>query len=185
MVVFFGGTNFFEGNEHFFQKLESALEVQRANRKFSGNLGDNILELYNVLVQIQLITSKTKRDVYYSKLGIPAVLRVAQRLNTSDLRKSEYIRKILNLGGEFPFEKLNFSYSSQKPHSRYQNFLVLSSFTRFLYFVPNILSRIVGITFQLKLTILIFLTKFTPKRCFQSKTENVNTTIKFCVFDII
>ena len=27
------------------------------------NLGHNILELYNVLVQIQLTTSKTKRDL--------------------------------------------------------------------------------------------------------------------------
>ena len=46
----------------FFQKFESTLEVQRAERKFSDNLGHNILELYNVLVQIRLTTSKTERD---------------------------------------------------------------------------------------------------------------------------
>ena len=34
------------------------------------NLGHNILELYNVLAQIRLITSKTKRDIEYSELGI-------------------------------------------------------------------------------------------------------------------
>ena len=40
------------------------------------NLGHNILELYNVLIQTRLTTSKTKRDIQYRKLGI----RVAERL---------------------------------------------------------------------------------------------------------
>ena len=40
--------------------------------------------------------------------------------------------------------KLNFDKSSQKTHKiRYQIFVVLSNFAVFLYFVPNILSRIV------------------------------------------
>ena len=44
-----------------------------------------------------------------------------------------------------PFQKLNLGNSSRKTRkSRYQTFLDLSSFTGFLYFVPNILSRIVG-----------------------------------------
>ena len=44
-----------------------------------------------------------------------------------------------------PSMKLNFGSSSQKTlKSRYQTFLVLSSFTGFVYFVPNILPRIVG-----------------------------------------
>ena len=34
------------------------------------NLGYNILELYNVLVQIRLTTTKTKRDVMSSKIGL-------------------------------------------------------------------------------------------------------------------
>ena len=38
------------------------------------NLGHNILELYNVLVEIRLTKSKTKRDIEYSKLGIRAAL---------------------------------------------------------------------------------------------------------------
>ena len=46
------------------------------------NLGHNILELYNVLVQIQLTTSKTKRDIYYSKLDIRVASGVAERLKT-------------------------------------------------------------------------------------------------------
>ena len=42
-----------------------------------------------------------------------------------------------------------FGSSSQKPHkSRYQTFLILSSFTGVLYFVPNILPRIVGVLFS-------------------------------------
>ena len=51
-------------------KSESSLEVWRAKIKFSDNLGHNIFELYNVLVQIRLTTSKMERDFQYSKLGI-------------------------------------------------------------------------------------------------------------------
>ena len=57
--------------------------------------------------------------------------------------------KISNLGeqqpsAQCPFEKLNFGKRSKKTReSRYKTFLVLSIFTGFLYFVPNILSRIV------------------------------------------
>ena len=43
------------------------------------------------------------------------------------------------------FQKLNFSNSSKKTRgSRYHTFLVLYTFTGFLYFLPNTLSRIVG-----------------------------------------
>ena len=46
-----------------------------------------------------------------------------------------------------PLQKLNFGNSSEKTSKiRYQTFLSLSSFTGFLYFVPNILPRIVGYT---------------------------------------
>ena len=47
-------------------------------RSFIYNLGHNILELCNALVQIRLTTSKTKRGIQYSKLSI----RVAERLKT-------------------------------------------------------------------------------------------------------
>ena len=44
------------------------------------------------------------------------------------------------------FQKSNFGNSSQKTQKgRYQTFLFLSHFTGFVYFVPNILPRIVGI----------------------------------------
>ena len=42
------------------------------------NLGHNILELYKVLVQVRLATSKTKGDIWYSKLGIGVASRVAE-----------------------------------------------------------------------------------------------------------
>ena len=51
--------------------------------------------------------------------------------------------------------------------------------------VPNILSEIVGTKFQLKLKILILLTKFAQKRYFWSKTEKVNITIEFCIFELV
>ena len=40
-----------------------------------------------------------------------------------------------------------------------------------------------GTKFQLKVTILIFWTKFSRKVCFRSKTGRVNTTIEFCIFE--
>ena len=67
---FFDRINFLKTNEHFFMKSESSLEVWRAKIKFSDNLGHNIFELYNVLVQIRLTTSKMERHFQYSKLGI-------------------------------------------------------------------------------------------------------------------
>ena len=39
--------------------------------------------------------------------------------------------------------------------------------------------------FQLKLTILTFPIKFAQKRYFQSKTERVNTSIEFSIFDLL
>ena len=42
------------------------------------NLVHNILELYNALIQTRLTTSKTKRDIYYSKLGTRVASRVPE-----------------------------------------------------------------------------------------------------------
>ena len=42
-----------------------------------------------------------------------------------------------------------------------------------------------GTKFQLKLTILIFWTKFAQKRCFRSKTEKVNIAIEFYIFKLV
>ena len=99
LLVFFDSSNIFERNEHFFQILKSSLEVYRAKRKFSDNLGHNILELYNILVQSRFTTSKRKFDIQYSKLGIRVASIVVKRLKTQDLTKLRSIRKISNLGG--------------------------------------------------------------------------------------
>ena len=44
------------------------------------SLGQNILGFYNVLVENRLTTSKTKCGIWYSKLSIRVVSRVAERL---------------------------------------------------------------------------------------------------------
>ena len=41
-----------------------------------------------------------------------------------------------------------------------------------------------GTTFQLKLTILIFWTKFVQRKHFWSKTKKVNSIIEFCIFEL-
>ena len=43
-------------------KLKSSLKVSRAKENFSDNSNQNILQLYNVLVQARLVTSKMKLD---------------------------------------------------------------------------------------------------------------------------
>ena len=42
----------------------------QADRQTIYNTGHDILELYNVLVQVQFATSETKLDILYNKLGI-------------------------------------------------------------------------------------------------------------------
>ena len=42
-----------------------------------------------------------------------------------------------------------------------------------------------GTTFQLKLTILIFWTKFTPKGYFLFKTDKMNTKVEFCKLELL
>ena len=46
------------------------------------NPGHNILEHYNILVQIRFTTNKRKLDIQYSKRGIRIASRVAERLKT-------------------------------------------------------------------------------------------------------
>ena len=66
----------------------------------SYNPGCNILELYNILVQIRFTTSERKLDIQYSKLGIGVASPVVERLETQDLRKLGNILRISNLGGD-------------------------------------------------------------------------------------
>ena len=67
--------------------------------KMNYNPGHNILELYNVLVQIRFTTSERKLEVQYSKLVIRVASRVAERPKTYDFRKLGNVRKTSNLGG--------------------------------------------------------------------------------------
>ena len=46
------------------------------------NLGHNILELYNYLIQVRFATSKMKLDIKYNKLGKEVFLLIAERLQT-------------------------------------------------------------------------------------------------------
>ena len=148
LLVVFDRSHLFEPNEHFFQKFESSLEVQRAKRKFLDNLGHNILELYDILVQILLTTSKTEIYIQYSKLGIRVASRVPQRPKTQDLTKLRNIKKILNLGGHIvqclvSIQELSFCQQQLKnTQNIQQSFIFLSSFTGLLHFLPNILSEI-------------------------------------------
>ena len=71
------------------------MEVQRTKEEFSENFpGHNILELYNILVQIPVATSKMKLDIQYDKLGMRVASRVAEQLKTPDLRKLGNFGKI-------------------------------------------------------------------------------------------
>ena len=67
------------------KRIESTLEVQRVKQKFPDNLGHNILELDNVLVEVRFAKSKMKLEIQDSKL----IIQVAERLKTQDLRKQE------------------------------------------------------------------------------------------------
>ena len=75
------------------------------------------------------------------------------------------------------FQKLNADNSCQKTRK--------SRCPILLYFVPNILSGIVGIKFHLNLTILIFWTKLAQKGYLWLKTKKVNNIIEFCMFELV
>ena len=80
-----------------------------------------------------------------------------------------------------PFPKLKYGSSSPKTcRSRYQNVLVLSSFIRFPYFVPNILPRIVWANkhFVLTWSSLLQTLLFRCFLCYQSITPSFNENLK-------
>ena len=66
----------------FFPEIWIIIESEESKKKFSDNFAHNILELYNVSVQIWSTTNKTKRDIHYSTLGIRDTSRVVERLKT-------------------------------------------------------------------------------------------------------
>ena len=57
-------------------------DILKITSEYTYNLGHNILELCNALVQIRLTTSKTQHDIWYSKVGIRVASRVAEWLKT-------------------------------------------------------------------------------------------------------
>ena len=61
----------------------------RLNLKFDHN----ILELYNVTVQFRLTTSKRKRGISYSKVGIRVATQVAKQDKSYDLKKQVILGK--------------------------------------------------------------------------------------------
>ena len=114
---------------------------------YISNLGHDILELYNVLAQIR----STKRNaisiignlVYELPHELPNDLRLRVLVNKKILGKSQiWVETQPSTPSPSQKSKL-WQQQSKTRESRYQTFLVLLSFTRFLYFVPNILSRIV------------------------------------------
>ena len=80
-------------------------------------------------------------------------------------------------------KKLNFGSNSQKTcKSRYQTFLVLSSFTGFLYFVPNILPRIVIFEifcqfFDQKVMVMIKKKKITFQILFYQVSDTMSSSL--------
>ena len=88
--------------------------------------------------------SSTANLVYELPHKLSNDLRLRILGNKKILRKSQ-IWVEMQPCAQSSFQKLNFGNSSEKTHkNRYQTCLVLSSFTEFLYFVPNILPRIVA-----------------------------------------
>ena len=103
----------------------------------------NILELCIIFESLdspqvrQCLISSIKNIVYELDLG-------SQEIGD--------IGKMGKLGGDRAycpiFQKQNFGSTGQKlPRSSYQSFLLLPNFAWFLYFIPNILSRIISIFF--------------------------------------
>ena len=87
--------------------------------------------------------SSTAIMVYGLTQELPNNLRLSILQNKEILKKSQVWEKT-QPSAQHSFQKLNFGNSTQKTRkSRYQTFFILSSFTGFLYFVPNILSQIV------------------------------------------
>ena len=91
------------------------------------NLGHNILELYNVLVKIQLTTSKMKPDIQYCKSGIRVALGVGERLMLcfmeTNLIHAPYAPRRHHAGTDI--QKLIFGNSNQK-HAKVDSKLFLS-----------------------------------------------------------
>ena len=63
LVVFLTELNFLNQMSVFSRNWNHRGKCREQKLKFSDNHGHNILELYNILIQIRLTTSKTKSDI--------------------------------------------------------------------------------------------------------------------------
>ena len=72
---------------------------ERLKPRLNLQFDHNILELYNVTVQIRVTTTKRKRVISYSKVGIRVATQVAKQHKFYDLKKTGNIRKTSNLVG--------------------------------------------------------------------------------------
>ena len=101
------------------------------------NAGHNVLDLFNVLVQVRQVKSKQVNQNLMSNIT-NFVYELSHELQKDvGLRKLENIRKILHLGGE--------SHSSVKEQSKsMQRQISKFNIPPFPYLVKNILSGIVG-----------------------------------------
>ena len=84
----------------FFTNLRHHRKSREQKKNFQTTPVHNILELYNIIAKVRFATRKTKFDIFYSKLGIPVVSQVSERLQTEDLRKLGNITKMSNLDGD-------------------------------------------------------------------------------------
>ena len=106
------------------------------------------MQLYNVLVQVQFVTGKTKlqsriTNLVYELLNeLPKDLRLAILGNYEILENRYWWR--YSIASSLSSRNWTLVINPKIRRSRYQNFLVLSNFTGFLYFVQNIFSGIVG-----------------------------------------
>ena len=103
--------------QHDFFRQRLGLSKDQA----SYNLGQNILELYNVLVQIRISISKIKRDISVTNLlyELPNDLRL-RILGKRETVGNSQIWVETQPSAQFSFQKLNFGNSSQKARkSRY------------------------------------------------------------------
>ena len=109
-------------------------------------LGHNILELYNVFIQIRLTTSKTKRDaklVYELPHELPNDIGLRILGNKETLGQSQTWVQIQPCA-QFPPQKPYFGNNSQKIRkSRYQTLIALSNLTESPHSAPNTPFRIV------------------------------------------
>ena len=113
------------------------------------NAGHNILEHFNIFVQFQFTTNKTKLDIYYSKLDIRVASRVTERLKTQGHGKLGNTISISNLGGDIAQCPLSFQeielwqWQLKNTQKQIPNFSFPVQAYRISPFVSNILSGIV------------------------------------------